>query len=78
MGAKMKPRYLQVGSGLALGAGMAIAVAFILGSRGLWLALGLAIGVVIGDWMARASAKNRDQPQKSGLWTEKPQGTERP
>jgi hypothetical protein len=59
----MKTSYLQVGLGLALGAGMAVAFALIFGSRGLWLA-GLAIGVVIEVSTARAWAKNQPQQQK--------------
>jgi type IV secretory pathway TrbD component len=60
----MKTFYLQVGLGLALGAGTAAAFALIFGSRGLWLALGLAIGLVIGVSTARAWAKNQPQQQK--------------
>ena len=71
--AKMKAPYLQVGLGLALGAGMGVAVAFIFGSHGLWLAVGIAIGVVLGASTARASAKIRYQSQKSDLWTEQQQ-----
>jgi O-antigen ligase len=75
----MKAPYLQVGFGLLLGAGMGLAVALLFGSRGLWLALGLAIGVVIGVWAAHGSAKHQLLQEKPDLWTEKPDlWTEKP
>jgi hypothetical protein len=41
-----KPRYTGVGIGL--GAGLGAAAALLLGSSGLWLAIGMAIGIAIG------------------------------
>jgi len=40
---------MQVGLGIALGAGIGAAIAVILGSGGAWLAIGIAVGIVIGS-----------------------------
>lgn len=41
-----------------MGAGIGAAVAVILGTGGAWLAIGIAIGVVIGASMSRARHAN--------------------
>jgi hypothetical protein len=43
----------ESGLGIALGAGLGAAVALLIGSGGLWLALGVALGIVLGASMAR-------------------------
>jgi hypothetical protein len=49
----MKQPSMQIGLGLALGAGLGIAIATILGNGGLWLAVGVVVGIVIGRAMTR-------------------------
>jgi hypothetical protein len=48
---------MQVGLGIALGAGIGLAVALILGSGGAWLAVGIAFGVILGKAMSRSQVK---------------------
>jgi hypothetical protein len=45
----MKRSFIQIAVGAVLGAG----AAFVLGSGGLWLAVGVAIGILIGGAVAR-------------------------
>jgi hypothetical protein len=45
----MKKPSMQIGLGIALGAGLGAAVAVFLGNGGLWLAIGVVVGVVIGS-----------------------------
>jgi hypothetical protein len=47
----MKKSSMQIGLGIALGAGLGAAVAVILGNGGLWLAIGVVVGIVIGRAM---------------------------
>jgi hypothetical protein len=49
----MKRPSIQIGLGIALGTGFGLAAAVILGSGGAWLALGIAIGVIVGWSLAR-------------------------
>jgi len=49
----MKHSSMQVAFGLVLGAGAGAAIAMIAGVGGLWLAVGIALGVMIGSWMTR-------------------------
>ena len=49
----MKRPSMQIGLGIALGAGIGIAVEVLLGTGGAWLAVGIAIGVMIGAAIAR-------------------------
>ena len=51
----MKRPSMQIGLGIALGAGMGAALALILGTGGLWLVVGIAVGIVIGGSMSRKS-----------------------
>jgi len=51
----MKRSSMQVAFGLVLGAGVGAAIAIIAGTGGLWLTVGIALGVVIGSWMTRKS-----------------------
>jgi len=51
----MKRSSMQVAFGLVLGAGAGAAIAIIVGSGGIWLTIGIAVGVVIGSWMTRKS-----------------------
>ena len=51
----MKHSSMQVAFGLVLGAGAGAAIAIVAGVGGLWLAIGIAVGVVIGSWMTRKS-----------------------
>ncbi len=52
----MKKPSMQIGLGIALGAGIGMAVAAVLGSGGAWLAIGIAMGVVIGVAMSKRKA----------------------
>jgi len=49
----MKHSSMQVAFGLVLGAGAGAAIAIIAGVGGLWLTVGIAVGVLIGSWMAK-------------------------
>jgi hypothetical protein len=49
----MKKPSMQIGLGIALGAGIGAAFAVVLGSGGAWLAIGIAIGVIIGASMSK-------------------------
>lgn len=49
----MKRPSMQIGLGIALGAGIGFAVALVLGTGGAWLAVGVAIGVTIGAAMSK-------------------------
>ena len=49
----MKHSSMQVAFGLVLGTGAGAAIAIIAGVGGIWLAIGIALGVMIGSWMAR-------------------------
>ena len=51
----MKHSSMQIAFGLVLGAGVGAAIAIIVGSGGVWLTIGIAVGVVIGSWMTRKS-----------------------
>jgi len=57
----MKRPSMQVGLGIALWAGIGIAISVALGSGGAWLAIGIAIGVLIGTMMSRNRAEIRRQ-----------------
>jgi hypothetical protein len=52
----MKRPSMQIGLGIALGAGIGAAVALIVGTGGAWLAMGITIGVVIGAAMSKRKA----------------------
>jgi len=52
----MKKPSMQIGLGIALGAGIGAAITVILGSGGAWLAIGIAVGVVIGVAMSKRKA----------------------
>ncbi|HUK25330.1 MAG TPA: hypothetical protein VLV49_12180 [Terriglobales bacterium] len=52
----MKKPSMQIGIGIALGAGLGAAVAVILGNGGLWLAVGIVVGILIGSSMTRRKA----------------------
>lgn len=49
----MKRPSMQIGFGIALGAGIGAAVAVMIGTGGAWLAVGIALGVVIGTAMSK-------------------------
>jgi hypothetical protein len=51
----MKHSSMQVAFGLVLGAGVGAAIAIIAGVGGVWLAVGVALGVVIGSSLTRRS-----------------------
>ena len=51
----MKHSSMQIAFGLVLGAGVGAAIAIIVGTGGVWLTIGIAVGVVIGSWMTRKS-----------------------
>jgi hypothetical protein len=53
-----KPRYTGVGIGL--GAGLGAAAALLLGSSGLWMAIGMAIGIAIGFVLSGKTGKTTD------------------
>jgi F0F1-type ATP synthase assembly protein I len=50
----MKRPSMQIGLGIALGAGIGIAIDAVFGSGGTWLAIGVAIGVAIGSAMSKS------------------------
>ena len=50
----MKRPSIQVGLGIAMGAGIGAALALILGTSGAWLAGGIIIGLLIGASLSRA------------------------
>jgi hypothetical protein len=52
-GNAMKKPSMQIGLGLMLGAGLGAAVAVVLGYGGLWLAVGVLVGIAIGSAMTR-------------------------
>ncbi len=52
---------MQIGLGIVLGIGIGAGVAIVLGTGGLWLARGIAIGVAVGAAMSRNSRKANDQ-----------------
>jgi hypothetical protein len=54
----MKKSSMQIGLGIALGAGIGAAFAIVLGTGGAWLAFGIAIGVIIGASMSKRKALN--------------------
>jgi len=49
----MKRSSMQIAFGLVLGAGAGAAIAIIAGVGGIWLTIGIALGVMIGSWMTR-------------------------
>jgi hypothetical protein len=50
----MKKPSMQISLGIAFGAALGAAVAIIIGSGGLWLAIGIAVGIAIGaSWFRR-------------------------
>ena len=57
----MKRPSMQIGLGIAFGADIGSAIAVVLGSGGLWLAVGIAIGVAIGAAMSRKNSHKNDQ-----------------
>ena len=57
----MKRPSMQIGLCIAFGAGIGAALAVVLGSGGLWLALGIAIGVAIGAAMSHKNSHKNDQ-----------------
>ena len=59
----MKRPSMQIGLGVAFGAGTGAAVAVILGTGGAWLAIGIAIGIVIGAAMSERN-ETRTMPSK--------------
>jgi hypothetical protein len=59
----MKRPLMQIGLGIAFGAALGAAVAIIIGSGGMWLAVGIVVGVFIGAAMFR---KSNQQGQKLG------------
>jgi F0F1-type ATP synthase assembly protein I len=55
---------MQIILGVVLGIGIGAGVALLLGSGGLWLAVGLAIGIAIGIAMARKSKSSEQVHQR--------------
>jgi hypothetical protein len=53
-----KPR--NNGVGIGLGAGLGAAAALLLGSSGLWLAIGMAIGIAMGFALSGKTGKTND------------------
>jgi hypothetical protein len=49
----MKKPSMQVGLGIAFGAGIGAAIVVVLGSGGAWLAIGIVVGIVIGVAMSK-------------------------
>lgn len=62
---KRQATSMQILLGVVLGIGIGAGVALILGSGGLWLAVGLAIGIAIGAVMARKSKEVTQANQRS-------------
>jgi hypothetical protein len=61
----MKRPSLQIGLGIALGAGLGAAAAVIIGSGGMWLAVGVAVGIAIGIAIGIAMSRKPQQPAKA-------------
>lgn len=57
----MRKPSMQIGLGIALGAGLGAAITVVLGTGGLWLALGMVIGIVLGGSMSRKRNHNDQQ-----------------
>ncbi len=55
---------LQIAFGLALGAGAGVGLAMVAGLGGLWLAIGIVLGVAIGSWMTKKSKSLPDRASK--------------
>ena len=55
----MKKPSMQIGLGLMFGAGLGMAIAIILGNGGLWLAVGVVVGIVMGRAMTRHQMSNQ-------------------
>jgi len=51
----MKRPSIQISLGIAFGAALGAAAAILIGSGGLWLAAGIAIGLVMGAAISRKS-----------------------
>jgi hypothetical protein len=49
----MKRPSMQIGLGIVLGAVLGAGMVLVIGSGGLWLAAGIAIGVAVGSAIAR-------------------------
>lgn len=62
----MKRPSIQIGLGIAMGAGIGAAVAIILGSGGAWLAIGIVIGLLIGASISRARQTNEVRGYEGG------------
>ena len=62
----MKQPSMQVAFGLVLGAGAGVAIAMIAGVGGMWLAIGIALGVLVGSWMTRKSRTASDAHSSRG------------
>jgi hypothetical protein len=52
----MKKPSMQVGLGVAFGAGIGAAIVVVLGSGGAWLAIGIVVGIAIGVAMSKRKA----------------------
>jgi CBS-domain-containing membrane protein len=62
----MNRSFSQIGLGITFGAGLGAATAVLLGSGGAWLAIGIAVGLIIGAAMFR---KNLHKPNGQKLTT---------
>jgi hypothetical protein len=60
---------MQIGLGIALGAGIGTAIVVALGSGGAWWAIGIAIGVIIGTAMSRKAEHAPSLPKASSSLT---------
>jgi hypothetical protein len=52
----MKKPSMQVGLGIAFGAGIGVAIVVVLRSGGAWLAIGIVVGIAIGVAMSKRKA----------------------
>ena len=72
----MRRASMQIGLGIALGIGIGAAVAVVLGTGGMWLAVGIAVGVIVGKAMSRPKHMNEIAQPKSRFLTPMNRGSE--
>ena len=61
----MKRPSMQIGLGLAVGAGLGAAIALLIGTGGLWLAVGILVGITIGASIARKKSEHEINEDKN-------------
>ncbi|MBO0912262.1 MAG: hypothetical protein J2P13_10755 [Acidobacteria bacterium] len=64
----MKLPSVQIGAGIAFGAGIGAAAALLIGTGAAWLAFGIVIGIVIGAGMSRRKIQDAPASQAGRKW----------